>query len=277
LYVQLLHVHRLAVWERPGPGSPILFTHATGFHGRLWDRIIEDLPDRHCFAIDSRGHGHSGTNFDSYSWRRFGEDTAMVARELGVRGAIGVGHSLGGHAMVLAAVLEPAAFSSLLLVDPVIQSPERYNSAPTDVSFIRRRRARWKSAQEMYERFSVRLPFSGWKQDILRDYCEYGLVPDGDEFRLACPPDVEASIYLGWNVPEADISEELAIIQQPTIVMRSGKLMTADNFDLSGSATDPRLAARMPNASDVYLEGYSHFIPMEYPGLIVDKVRSMTP
>jgi pimeloyl-ACP methyl ester carboxylesterase len=53
--------------------------------------------------------------------------------------------------------------------------------------------------------------------------------------------------------------------------------MTADNFDLSGSATDPRLAARMPNASDVYLEGYSHFIPMEYPGLIVDKVRSMTP
>jgi pimeloyl-ACP methyl ester carboxylesterase len=201
----------------------------------------------------------------------------MVAKELGLRGAIGVGHSLGGHAMVVAAALEPAAFSSLLLVDPVIQSPERYNSAPTDVSFIRRRRARWKSAREMYERFSVRLPFSAWKQDILRDYCEYGLAPDGDEFRLACPPDVEASIYLEWNVPEADISEELAIIQQPTIVLRSGKLMTADNFDLSGSATDPRLAARMPNASDVYLEGYSHFIPMEYPGLIVDKVRSMTP
>jgi pimeloyl-ACP methyl ester carboxylesterase len=275
--VQLLHVHRLAVWERPGFGSPILFTHATGFHGRLWDRIIEDLPDRHCFAIDSRGHGQSGTNFDSYSWRRFGEDTAMVARELGLRGAIGVGHSLGGHAMVLAAALEPAAFSSLLLVDPVIQSPDRYNSAPTDVSFIRRRRARWKSVREMYERFSVKPPFSAWKQDILRDYCEFGLLPDGDEFRLACLPEIEASIYLGWNLPEADISKELAVIQQSTIVLRSGKLMTADNFDLSGSATDPRLASRMPNARDVYLEGYSHFIPMEYPGLIVDKVRLMTP
>ena len=51
----------------------------------------------------------------------------MVAKELGLRGAVGVGHSLGGHAMALAAAMEPAAFSSLLLVDPVIQMPDRYD------------------------------------------------------------------------------------------------------------------------------------------------------
>jgi pimeloyl-ACP methyl ester carboxylesterase len=270
--VHLLRVHQLAVWEWPGSGPPILFTHATGFHGRLWDRIIEQLPDRHCFAIDLRGHGQSGTNFDSYSWRRFGEDTAMVAKELGLRDALGVGHSIGGHAMVVAAALEPSAFSSLLLVDPVIQAPDKYNSAPSDVGFIARRRARWKSVEEMYERFRIGPPFSTWKLDILHDYCEYGLLPDGDEFVLACPPAVEALIYPGWNLPEADISKELAMIQQPTTVIRSGKMVTtSEKFDLSGSATDPNLAVRMPNAVDLYLDGYSHFIPMEYPGIIVDK------
>jgi lipase len=277
LYVHLLRIHQLAVWERPGSGPPILFTHATGFHGRLWDRIIEGIPGRHCFAIDLRGHGQSGTNFDSYSWRRFGEDTAMVAKELGLRDALGVGHSLGGHAMVVAAATEPSAFSSLLLIDPVIQSPDRYNGALTDVGFIARRRARWKSVEEMYERFRIRPPFSAWKSDILHDYCEYGLLPDGDEFVLACPPEVEASIYPGWNLPEADISVELAMIQQPTTVMRSGKLMTSEKFDLSTSATDPKLASRMPNAQDVYFEGSSHFIPMEYPALIAHKCRVMEP
>jgi lipase len=277
LYVHLLRFDQLAVWEWPGTGSPILFTHATGFHARLWKQIIEQLPGRHIFAIDLRGHGCSDKNFESYDWRRFGEDVAFIARELGLRDAMGVGHSLGGYATVLAAAMEPSAFSSLLLIDPVIQSPDRYDGAPTDASFVARRRARWKSAEEMYQRFVGRLPFSTWKPEILRDYCEFGLLPEGDEFVLACPPEIEASIYPRWNLPEADISKELAVVQQSTEILRSGRLMAKDSFDLSASATDPDLAKRMPNARDVYLEGVSHFIPMEYPALIVDKCRSARP
>jgi lipase len=250
-----------------------LFTHATGFHGRIWDRIIEGLPDRRCIAIDLRGHGRSDKNLPSYDWRRFGEDTAMVAKELGLRETVGVGHSLGGHAMALAAAIEPSVFSSLLLLDPVIYTPDRYDGAPHHADFIARRKLRWKSADEMFERFSVRLPFSAWKPEILRDYCEFGLLPDGDEFVLACPPEIEASIYERSNWPDADISAELPTIHTVTTVMRSGKLMTREKFDLSASATDPNLASRMPNAADVYLEESSHFIPMEHPKLIINALK----
>jgi lipase len=259
------------VWEWPGVGSPILFTHATGFHGRLWDRIV--IPGRHCYAIDLRGHGRSDKNLPSYDWRRFGEDTAMVARELELRGAVGVGHSLGGHAMALAAAMEPSAFSSLLLVDPVIQMRDRYDGLKKEVEFIARRRARWKSADEMFQRFCRRPPFSGWEPEILHDYCEYGLLPDGDEFVLACPPQIEATIYERSNWPDADISDELSTIQTPATIMRSGKLMTREKFDLSASATDPNLASRMPNARDVYLPQCSHFIPMEHPQLVIDALQ----
>lgn len=271
--MHLLRVARLAVWQSPGSNPPILFAHATGFHGRVWDRIVEHFPDRNCYAIDLRGHGHSGTDFESYAWRRFGEDTAAVAKELGLREAVGVGHSLGGHAIALAAAIQPSAFSSLLLVDPVIQSADRYNSRPTNVDFVARRRARWKSAEEMYQRFSGRLPFSAWKSNILRDYCEFALLPDGDEFVLACPPEIEASIYPLSNHPDADISVEVAMIQQSTTILRSGQLMTKESFDLSTSATDPKLASRMPHARDVYLEGSSHFIPMEHPELIINCLK----
>lgn len=271
--MQLLRVHHLAVWQSGGKGPPILFTHATGFHARLWDQIIKQLPDRQCFAIDSRGHGRSDKDLPSYDWRRFGEDTAMVARELGLKGALGVGHSLGGHAMALAAALEPAAFSRLLLIDPVIQSADKYNAAYTDADFIARRRSRWTSVEEMYQRFYGRPPFSAWKPEILHDYCEFGLLPEGDGFVLACPPEIEATIYRHWNLPDADISKELALIEQPTTVVRSGRLMPDDVFDLSASATDPKLASRIPHAEDVYLEGASHFIPMENPSLIVAKCR----
>jgi lipase len=198
----------------------------------------------------------------------------MVAKELGLRGAVGVGHSLGGHAMALAAAMEPAAFSRLLLVDAVIQMPDRYDGAPAGVDFILRRRTRWKSVDEMYQRFSGRLPFSTWKPEILRDYCEYGLLPDGEEFVLACPPQIEAAIYEGSNQPDADISAEIRTIRTPTTIMRSGRQMTREKFDLSSSATDPDLASRMPNGRDIYLEGCSHFIPMEHPELIATALGS---
>jgi pimeloyl-ACP methyl ester carboxylesterase len=273
--VHLLRAHQLAVWQSAGEGPPILFTHATGFHARVWDRIVEQFPGRECFAIDLRGHGHSGTAFNSYAWRRFGEDTAAVARELGLRGAIGVGHSLGGHAMALAAAIEPAAFSKLLLIDPVIQMPDRYGQDHIEVSYILKRRSRWKSPEEMFERFRPRAPFSNWDPRILKDYCEYGLLPEGDEFVLACPPEIEASIYRGSKHPDADISAELRTIQTPTTIMRSANLMTKDKFDLSASATDPALASRMPNATDIFLDGVSHLIPMEHPKLVVDVLRRL--
>ncbi len=275
MYVHLLRVDHLAVWEWPGAGAPILFTHATGFHARVWTKIIEHFPDRRCLAIDLRGHGHSDKDLASYDWRRFGEDTALVARRLELKSTLGVGHSLGGHAMALAAALEPEVFSSLLLIDPVIQSPDRYDSAPTNVDFIAKRRAVWKSAGEMFQRFASRPPFSAWKPEILKDYCDYGLLPDGDEFVLACPPEIEASIYPKWNHPDADISAELAQIKVFTSIIRSGKLMTKEKFDLSTSATDPNLASRMQHAEDIYLDGISHFIPMEFPGLVVEKIRGM--
>src|SRR5882762_2125300 len=116
----------LRVWEWLGDGAPILFCHATGFHSRCWDQVIRRLHGRHCYALDFRGHGRSAKPDPPYRWRSFGEDAAELAQQLDLENAIGVGHSMGGHALTLAAALVPAAFSRLILLDPVIRPPDSY-------------------------------------------------------------------------------------------------------------------------------------------------------
>ena len=37
---------QLQAWEWPGSGDPILLVHATSFHGRCWDAVVEAMPGR---------------------------------------------------------------------------------------------------------------------------------------------------------------------------------------------------------------------------------------
>jgi pimeloyl-ACP methyl ester carboxylesterase len=275
LHILPLATVRLAVWEWPGiedaAHPPLLFVHATGFHGRLWDAIIRMLPGRRALAIDLRGHGRSGKPVPPYHWRAFGGDVAEVIRTLRLHDVIGIGHSSGGHAMALAAALAPEAFRALLLIDPTIFPAQRYRQPKIDASFTLRRKNRFRSPEEMIERFRQRSPFAAWKPAILRDYCQFGLLPEDGQFVLACPPAVEASIYAESNAPEADIYSEIAAISQPVAVMRAGIARRPGIFDLSASPTAPDLAAKFRHGRDVPLPGQSHFIPMEIPERVAEE------
>jgi lipase len=269
----------LAIWEWPGEGGaahpPLLFAHATGFHGRLWDAVIRMLPGRRAFAVELRGHGRSGKPDPPYHWRAFGRDLAALVRAVELRDAIGIGHSSGGHAITLAAALAPEAFRALLLIDPTIFPLELYKQPKIDASFTLRRKNRYLSVEEMIGRFSGRAPFATWKPEVLRDYCLFGLLPQGDHFTLACPPAVEASIYHESNAPESDVYSEISTIAQPVTVLRAGIERQPGVFDLSASPTAPDLASKFLHGRDVPLAGHSHFIPMEAPARVVEELLRM--
>jgi lipase len=258
------------VWEWPGDGVPILFCHATGFHSRCWDQIIRRLPGRRCYALDFRGHGRSAKPDPPFRWRSFGEDLAELARQLGLERAIGVGHSMGGHALTLAAALVPAAFSRLLLLDPVIRPQEGYRGEWKESHFAARRRNQWASADEMFQRFENRPPFASWDRTVLRDYCDYGLLPapDGNGFVLACPPATEASIYANSSRPESNIYDEIARVTAQVQVVRSARQFQEGTPDMNVSPTAPDLASYFQKGADVHLPDRSHFIPMEAPAWV---------
>ncbi len=264
----------LAVWEWPGADPPLLFAHATGFHGRMWDHIIREFPGRRALALEFRGHGRSSKPAPPIPWRWFAEDILAVAAHFDLRGAAGVGHSMGGHALAQAAALRPDAFAALVLADPVIFPGHLYGLPGPDGSFILRRRNRWTSSAEMFKRLRPRLPFAAWHEEVVRNYCDYALLPDGDGCVLACPPEVEASIYREAHARESDISAALAAISCPVTILRSGKAWQRGVFDPSTSPTAPDVAARFANAREVFLPENNHFIPMEAPHVIVREIRA---
>ncbi len=223
--------------------------------------------------MELRGHGRSSKPEPPYAWRDFGRDITAVAEARDIRGALGVGHSMGGHSTVCAAALRPETYAALLLIDPTILSRELYGTQPPDAAFIKKRRNVWKSAEEMIERFRDRLPFSRWHPQVLRDYCEFGILPRGDEFVLACPPDIEASIYHESRVPGSDIYPEIARIELPVTVIRAGKTREPGVFDLSTSPTAPDLAARFTHGRDMVFADCTHYIPMEAPERVAEQIE----
>ncbi|MHB8644443.1 MAG: alpha/beta fold hydrolase [Thermomicrobiales bacterium] len=267
----------LAVWDWAGAGETLFFVHATGFHGRCWDRVIALLPDYRCLALDMRGHGQSDKPAPLTDWRIMGEDVAAVARTLDLRGATAIGHSMGGHAVTLAAALVPEAFARLVLIDPVILPPEWYVGVREGEHFAARRRDRWPSPDAMIARFADRPPFNRWDPNVLRDYCTYGLLAavDGDGDVLACPPAFEAGCYQTSSAVGSNIYPEIARVAQPTLVVRPTAVEHGEGGGFSASPAAPDLASRFAHGREVADPEHTHFLPMESPEKAAEYIRSV--
>jgi len=273
---------RMCVFDSGDVGAQQVFmVHANGFHARCWDKVAESLPEHwHVIAVDLRGHGRSD-KAPPYTWQKFANDLLGCAEHFNVSGAVGVGHSLGGHCVTHICALRPELFSRLVLVDPVIFRPEMYGpDHPGMVDRVEdhpvaRRRAHFESWQDMYERYKDRGSYPLWKDEIFRDYCEFGVAPsaDGSGVDLACPPMVEATIYMHHF--DVDLYAMMPDIEQPVAVLRAKERdEDAGEMDFSASPTAPDLAEVFPNGEDVYLPHLTHFIPMQDPELVARYIEN---
>lgn len=254
-------------WASDGGGAPLVFAHATGFHGRVWDQVIAALPDHPAHAIDLRGHGQSRAG-PIADWRVLARDVADFLAQSGLSGAVGIGHSMGAHTLLQVAADHPEAFARLVLFDPVILAPEFYApgqplyTADNPHPAIRRKRD-FASAKAMIERFAGRDPYDLFDARVFEDYCRHGLVPaaSGEGLELACAPEVEASVYASSRSNGA-ILEAARRVTIPVLVVRA-QHTTLNDF--KSSPTWPQLAAILPQGTDLYRPDMTHFHPFQDP------------
>lgn len=249
-------------------GAPtLIFAHATGFHARVWDAVIEHFPDNRVIALDLRGHGRSGGG-PIDDWRDVVRDVAELLAALGITGAIGIGHSMGGHVLLQCAADHPHTFARLVLFDPVILAPEFY--APAEPLFTAdnphpasRRKGAFASAEEMIERFRTRDPYCLFDPRVFEDYCRHGLLPaaDGEGMVLACAPQVEGSIYASSR-SNAGILDAARKVDLPVLVVRAQQ---SELNDFKSSPTWPELANILPQGTDMDRPDRTHFHPFEDP------------
>ena len=258
-----------------GKKPSILFLHATGFHSRLWDQIAAQLTDHHIIAPDLRGHGQS-TKLSINHWSILSQDISELIRTLELKTVIGVGHSVGGHVLIESAVRLPDIFRHLLLLDPVVGSPEFYSHAPKRVpeNFLKpilQRKRDFQSVEEMIDRFHNRRPYSLFKEEILKDYCTHGLKKSDDGLTLACPPEIEASFYAS-NASNTKILDYAKSVARPVTIVRAKSNEQAKEFGFEGSPTWPGLAGVFVNSTDLQFKELSHFIPMQAPDLCLQLI-----
>lgn len=250
-----------------------LLAHATGFHARCWDQVVRHLGPRHVVALDQRSHGRSQKT-PITDWKVVSQDLTAFVRKLDLVNIVGVGHSMGGHAMVDAAAACPDRFRRLVLIDPVIAPPTDYRGDGRTTSLLKgqphptaKRKNRFKSAEEMFERFKDRLPYSVFDPEALRDYCTYGLLPaaDGNGFVLACPPEIEASIYLSGRT-NPGIYDSIRALDIPVLILRAKEPpVERAIMDFAFSPTWPRLVHQFRKGCEIYFADRTHFLPMEIP------------
>ena len=264
-------------WGQLQPDQPSLFfVHATGFHGRIWDQVIEAFPKHHVLSLEQRGHGRS-SSLPVTHWATFGQDQTALLRHLGLTRLIGIGHSMGAHGLVDCAAASQA-FSRLLLLDPTISEPAAYaNAEPVDLSGplhpAAKRRSRFASPEAMVEQLAGKASFPLFVPRILRDYCHYGLTATNEgDFELLCRPDVEAHVYMTART-NGEIYASVRQLQIPVFIVRA-KLPAPDaGQDFSSSPTWPGLVNEFANASEVHLTECSHFIPMQEPELVIEQLQ----
>ena len=261
-----------------GKKPSILFLHATGFHSRLWDQIAAQLNDHHVIAPDLRGHGQS-SKLSIDHWSILAQDISKLIRGLEIKAVIGVGHSVGGHTLIETAAGLPAIFKHLLLLDPVVGSPEFYSNAPKKVpeNFLKpilQRKRDFQSIQEMIDRFRERRPYSLFLEEILRDYCTHGLKKCDNRLMLACSPEIEASFYAS-NASNIEILDYAKNVACPVTIVRAKSNEQTKGFSFEGSPTWPGLASVFANSTDMQFKELSHFIPMQAPDLCLQLIEDI--
>jgi pimeloyl-ACP methyl ester carboxylesterase len=254
-------------WPSDGGGAPLVFAHATGFHGRVWDAVIARLPAHRAWAIDLRGHGGSRAG-PIADWRVLASDVGGFLAQAGLNGAVGIGHSMGAHTLLQTAADNPGRFARLVLFDPVILAPAYY--APGEPLYtadnphpaIRRKRD-FASPEAMIERFAARDPYDLFDPRVFEDYCRHGLAPaaSGAGMELACPPEVEASVYASSR-SNSGILEAAQRVDIPVLVVRARHTSL---HDFKSSPTWPELAQTLPQGTDLYRPDMTHFHPFQDP------------
>ncbi|PPR04917.1 hypothetical protein CVT24_007161 [Panaeolus cyanescens] len=244
----------------------LVFLHSTSFHKETWEPALEDLFQ--C-VIGQSGPNHGGS-CEKYAMavHRF-----MTARpKLGngqrvdfrTRKLVGIGHSLGGNAMVMLQRIQPTFdFSSLIIVEPMVSPEGGHHLYPLREKLVAgaaKRRDRWSSREEVSSYFKSLKATSQWDPRVLEKFINYGTHwrQESEAFVLSCSRKQEIVMYMDEGGPTKPV-EALNIISQRMPV----HLILGDKKDLipphiHRSLTDPKSGRRF--ASIHGIPGVGHLV-----------------
>lgn len=258
-----------------GRGPLLHFAHANGYPPRTYRPLLERLAGRfRVLAGHHRPLWAAGPPAELDSWHTVADDLIRFFDEQGLRGALGVGHSIGAVVTFYAALRRPELFRALILIDPVILIPSVLrqmtslgHDAVAELPLIKiasSRRTHFDSLDAAFTRFRRKRIFARLSDEALRDYVAGALQPSPEGgYRLAYPPEWEARIYA---LPPQEVWDLLPQVSHPTLAFRG-----AESDTLSPAAWQMWQMAQ-PAATFAEIPGTGHLLPLEQPALVAAQI-----
>ncbi|KAG9319293.1 hypothetical protein KVV02_004482 [Mortierella alpina] len=272
--------------------SPVLFNHANGFHKEMWEPIIARLPSAYpgspMYAFDCRNHGDSAFlnssvleksckhshydkrvfDFSCVDWLTYAKDTLSVIDHLAIRKPLGIGHSFGANAILMAEILRPGTFSAIVAIDPTMFPAHFRIQAPLNdhplANLALRRRDHWKNRAEAKAKLLEKPFFRAWDPEVLDIYLEHGMkeVSGKDEslgVTLKCSKFQEAITFASDGNAIHDAFERLGEINIPVYII-AGEHSEINTPDLLQMKLE-----QCKNGSLDIVKDAGHLFPMEKP------------
>jgi pimeloyl-ACP methyl ester carboxylesterase len=238
-----VHVHRDII----GSGPAVLFTHGFASSSHMFAVTVADLSTDHTtITWDIRGHGKSDSPADpaEYSVDLSLSDMAGILDAAGARRAVLVGHSLGGYLSLEFTFANPDRVEGLVLVGtgPGYRKDEA--------------RAAW---NQMAERYAA-------------DLDERGLdgMPSSAELDAGVHRSAEGLALAARGIlsqRDGHVLEALPTIAAPTLVV-------VGEHDEPFQAASRYMAAKIPDAELVVIDGAGHAPPVTHPNEFNAALRS---
>ncbi|NIZ14032.1 alpha/beta fold hydrolase [Phaeobacter sp. HF9A] len=239
----------------PTDHPPLLIAHGLYGSGRNWGVIAKRLSDeRQVIAVDMRNHGTSPQS-DNHSYHDLAGDLAEVIDAQGGRMDV-LGHSMGGKAAMVLALLHPEAVNRLVVADiapvPYQHSQAQYITAmrSVDLSQVTRR----SDAQAQLAEAGV--------DAMLQSFFTQSLDIEGQRWRL------------NLDALEREMAHIVGFPEVSGAWAGPALFLTGANSDYVIPAYRDRIKALFPKARFAKIPGAGHWLHAEKPREFEAAVRA---
>ncbi|KAI8974038.1 alpha/beta-hydrolase [Trametes punicea] len=291
-------------FDRPRVWLSLLCLHGAAYHKEAWLPVLERLFDlqratptsafavMEAWCMDAPNHGRAAI----LNERRLleypnGLTGAQCAREVNVFlksgliasgcSVVAIGHSASACILVQSTAdyaVNQLPFSSLIMVEPPMMTPERLQEAIKEgvvllraIDIARVRKDVWPSRAVAKEWFAKRLPWNRWDPRTLDLYIEHGLrdlptatYPDLKEgVTLTAPREHEAGAYSDYDNAHIGMERLKEICPAMPVHCVFGEINDMVPVETQADMVDERVGRRM--RSVVRVSGAGHLVLQEKP------------
>lgn len=260
------------LYEYGGDGTPLHMALANGFPPETYIPLLEPLTAQYfAFSLPPRPlWTPPPAPSTAPSWAVMATDILAGLDAHNLTDVVGVGHSMGGVATMIAATLQPERFRAVIVLDPTVL-PEHIMVGIRAMQIVGlrerlplvkralRRRNEFESQQQAFDYWRGKRLFNDWTDEALWHYVHGLTHPNGSEsYTLQWTREWEAQYYM---TPYTQVWRTIRQLRGvlPVLAIRG----TTSNTFFEGAAH--RMQALLPEMTLREIDGHGHLFPQSAP------------